>query len=76
MRSGDNRSNDNNNVQLQDTIGDYKDTILSCCVHKPPKVYTFGFIVGDIIPKSVKCIHSATKYKMLWTCDWIASLSD
>ena len=25
---------------------------LSCCVHKPPKVYTFGFIVGDIIPKS------------------------
>ena len=27
----------------------------------PPKVYTFSFIVGNIIPKSVKCIHSATK---------------
>ena len=26
----------------------------------PPKVYTFSFIVGNIIPKSVKCIHSAT----------------
>ena len=24
-------------------------------------MYTFTFIVGDIIPKSVKCIHSATK---------------
>ena len=24
-------------------------------------MYTFSFIVGDIIPKSVKCIHSATK---------------
>ena len=23
-------------------------------------MYTFGFIVGDIIPKSVKFIHSAT----------------
>ena len=29
----------------------------------PPKVYTFSFIVGTIIPKSVKCIHSATKTK-------------
>ena len=37
------------------------DTKLSSWVHKPPKVYTFSFIVGDIIPKSVKCIHSATK---------------
>ena len=26
-----------------------------------PKVYTFSFIVGNIVPKSVKCIHSATK---------------
>ena len=25
-------------------------------------MYTFSFIVGNIIPKSVKCIHSATKY--------------
>ena len=34
---------------------------LSCRVHKPQKVHTFSFIVGNIIPKSVKCIHSATK---------------
>ena len=27
----------------------------------PKKVYTFSFIVGNIIPKSVKCIHSVTK---------------
>ena len=27
----------------------------------PKKVYTFSFIVGGIILKSVKCIHSATK---------------
>ena len=27
----------------------------------PKKVYTFSFTVGDTIPKSVKCIHSATK---------------
>ena len=27
----------------------------------PPKVYTFSFRVGSIIPESVKCIHSATK---------------
>ena len=27
----------------------------------PPKVDTFSFIVGTIIPKSVKCIHSATE---------------
>ena len=26
-----------------------------------PKKYTFSFIVGNIFPKSVKCIHSATK---------------
>ena len=26
----------------------------------PPKVYTFSFILGNIIPKSVKCVHSAT----------------
>ena len=26
-----------------------------------PQVYTFNSIVGDSIPKSVKCIHSATK---------------
>ena len=32
----------------------------------PPKVYTFSFIVGNIIPKSVKCIHSATK---VWGLD-------
>ena len=24
-------------------------------------MYTFSFIVGNIIPRSVKCIHSATK---------------
>ena len=35
--------------------------ILSCWVRKPQKVYIFSFIVGTIIPKSVKCIHSATK---------------
>ena len=29
----------------------------------PPKVYTFSFIVGNIIARSVKCIHSATKSK-------------
>ena len=27
----------------------------------PPKVHTFIFLVGNIIPKSVKCVHSATK---------------
>ena len=27
----------------------------------PTKVYTFGFIMGNITQKSVKCIHSATK---------------
>ena len=31
----------------------------------PPKVYTFGFFVGSIIPKSVKCIHSANETKPL-----------
>ena len=43
---------------------DWRDTAdhyLSCWVHKPEKTYTFRFIVGKIIPKSVKCIHSATK---------------
>ena len=25
-------------------------------------MYTFSFIVGNTIPKSVKCIHSATKF--------------
>ena len=30
-------------------------------VHEPQKVYTFSFKVASIIPKSVKCIHSATK---------------
>ena len=34
--------------------------LLSCLSQK---VYTFSFIVGSIIPKSVKCIHSATKTK-------------
>ena len=28
---------------------------------RPQKVYTFVFRVGNILPKSVKCIHSATK---------------
>ena len=28
---------------------------------RPPKLYTFSFIVDNIIPKSVKCIHSTTK---------------
>ena len=27
----------------------------------PQKVYKFSFIVGNTIPKSVKCIHSATR---------------
>ena len=27
----------------------------------PPNVCTFSFIVGNIVPKSVKCIHSATE---------------
>ena len=31
----------------------------------PQKVYTFSFILGTIIPKSVKCIHSATKYSKI-----------
>ena len=35
--------------------------LLRCWVHKPQKVYSFSFIVGNIIPKSVRCIHSATK---------------
>ena len=35
----------------------------SCWVHKPQKVHTFSFIVHNIIPQSVKCIHSATKFK-------------
>ena len=26
-------------------------------------MYTFSFIVGNIIPKSVQCILSATKHK-------------
>ena len=30
----------------------------SCPTYNP---YTFSFIVGNIIPKSVECIHSATK---------------
>ena len=29
----------------------------------PKKMYTFSFVVGNIIPKSVSCIHSATKGK-------------
>ena len=38
-------------------------TVLCCRVHRPQKVCTFSFIVGnnDIIQKSVRCIHSATK---------------
>ena len=36
---------------------------LTCGVHNPPKVYTFSFIVGNVIPKSVECIHSATKFQ-------------
>ena len=35
--------------------------LLSRWVHKPQKVYTFSFIVGNNIPKRVKCIHSTTK---------------
>ena len=27
----------------------------------PQKCVLLGFVVGNIIPKSVKCIHSATK---------------
>ena len=30
-------------------------------------MYTFSFIVGNIIPKNVKCIHSAT-YKLIQGC--------
>ena len=43
----------------------YLKIIIICLVAEfisPPKVYTVSFIVGNIIPKSVKCIHSATKY--------------
>ena len=29
-------------------------------------MYTFSFIVGNVSPKSVKCIHSATKFKGLY----------
>ena len=43
---------------------------LSCWVHKPQKVYTFSVIVGNIIPKSVKRIHSATKDKCMY---WLTS---
>ena len=32
----------------------------------PRKVYTFSFIVGNIIPKSEKCIHSATKFRSMY----------
>ena len=32
----------------------------------PPKVCTFSLLVGNIIRKSVKCIHSATKYNRLY----------
>ena len=32
----------------------------------PKKGYTFSFILGSIIPKSVKCIHSATKLRDLY----------
>ena len=28
-------------------------------------MYTVSFIVGNILPKSVKCIHSATKKELL-----------
>ena len=38
---------------------------LSCWVHKPQKVYTFSFRVAFIIQKSVKCIHAATKERIL-----------
>ena len=44
--------------------------LLSCWVHKPQKVYTFSFIEGNIIPRSVKCIHSATKACWLCLCCW------
>ena len=27
-------------------------------------MYTFSFIVGNTIPKRVKCIHSATKFRV------------
>ena len=32
----------------------------SCWVHKHPTVNTFSVIGGNLIPQSVKCIHSAT----------------
>ena len=35
----------------------------------PPKIYTFSFIVGNIIPKSAKCIHSATKFRVSGALD-------
>ena len=31
-------------------------------------MYNFGFIVGNIIPKSVKFIHSATKILTSYVC--------
>ena len=45
-----------------------RDRILVAEFHKPQKVYTFPFIVGSIIPKSVKCIHSATKLTLNLIC--------
>ena len=34
-------------------------------------MYTFRFIVGNIIPKSVKCIHSGTKVRELGLTCWV-----
>ena len=47
----------------------FKEKILKYGTPKPSlvadqTVYTFSFIVGNIVPKSVKGIHSATKSGM------------
>ena len=34
-------------------------------------MYTFSLIVGNIIPKSVKCIHSATKGVLRVAKGWV-----
>ena len=33
-------------------------------------MYTFCFIVGNIIQKSIKCIHSATEFRILSDCHY------
>ena len=41
--------------------GSFKVVLVAEFISPQKKVYTFSFIVGNTIPKSVKCVHSATK---------------